>query len=62
MCKTGIPENFKYFNNAEMFDKVEKEKLLYSGLKGKASKCTECGQCEKKCPQQTYKGYVKKML
>lgn len=54
-CPSGvnIPENFKYLNNAEMFDKVEEEKLLYSGLEGKASKCTECGQCEEKCPQQT---------
>lgn len=54
-CPSGvnIPENFKYLNNAEMFDKVEEEKLLYSGLEGKASNCTECGQCEEKCPQKT---------
>lgn len=36
--ETGAPENFKYFNNTEMFDKVEEEKLLYNGLEGKASK------------------------
>jgi len=52
MCKTGIPENFKYFKKAEMFNKVEEEKLLYSDLEGKASKCMECGQYEKKCLQQ----------
>lgn len=53
-CLSGvnIPKNF-YHNNAEMFDKVEEEKLLYSSLEGKASKCMECGQCEEKCPQQT---------
>ncbi len=42
----NIPENFKYLNNAEMFDKIKEEKLLYSGLEGETSKCTECGQCE----------------
>jgi len=54
-CPSGvnIPENFKYLNNAEMFDKVEEEKILYSGLEGKASNCTECGKCEEKCPQKT---------
>jgi predicted aldo/keto reductase-like oxidoreductase len=46
LCLSGIniSKHFKYFNNAELFDKVEEEKLLYSSLKGKASKCT--GQCE----------------
>lgn len=54
-CPSGvnIPETFKFLNNAEMFDRIEEEKLLYSGLEGKASNCTECGQCEEKCPQQT---------
>lgn len=54
-CPSGvnIPESFKYLNNAEMFDRVEEEKVLYSGLEGKASNCTECGQCEDKCPQKT---------
>ncbi|MHC1755498.1 MAG: aldo/keto reductase [Methanosarcina sp.] len=54
-CPSGvnIPENFKYLNNAEMFDNAEGEKALYSGLEGQASNCTECGQCEDKCPQKT---------
>lgn len=54
-CPSGvnIPESFKYFNNAEMFNNVEGEKLLYGGLEGKASNCTECGACEEKCPQET---------
>lgn len=53
-CPSGvnIPENFKYLNNAEMFDNAEGEKALYSGLEGQASNCTECGQCEEKCPQK----------
>lgn len=41
-CPSGvnIPENFKYLNNAEMFDRVEEEKVLYSSLEGKASNLT----------------------
>jgi predicted aldo/keto reductase-like oxidoreductase len=60
-CPSGvnIPESFKYLNNAEMFDRVEEEKVLYSRLEGKASNCTECGQCEDKCPQKTP---IKEML
>lgn len=60
-CPSGvnIPESFKYLNNAEMFDRVEEEKILYGGLEGKASNCTECGQCEEKCPQKTP---IKEML
>ncbi|HOQ66642.1 MAG TPA: aldo/keto reductase [Methanosarcina thermophila] len=54
-CPSGvnIPENLKHLNNAEMFDKIEEEKLIYSSLEGKASNCTECGECEIKCPQKT---------
>ena len=54
-CSSGvnIPENFKLLRNAEMFGRVEEEKLSYSGLEGKASNCTECGECEEKCPQKT---------
>lgn len=60
-CSSGvnIPECFKYLNNAEMFDNEEGEKVLYSGLGGKASNCTECGECEEKCPQKTP---IKEML
>lgn len=36
-----------------MFNNVEGEKLLYSGLEGKASSCTECGQCEKNAFKKT---------
>jgi len=42
MCKTGIPENFKYFSNAEMFDKVEDEaisKLTLFSNKWKFQNC-----------------------
>jgi uncharacterized protein len=60
-CPAGvnIPESFKFLINAEMFDRTEEEKRSYSGLEGKASNCTECGQCEEKCPQGTP---IKEML
>ncbi len=42
-CPSGVNilESFKFLNNAEMFDRTEKEKLLYGFLEGKASNCTE---------------------
>jgi predicted aldo/keto reductase-like oxidoreductase len=54
-CPSGvnIPECFKFFNNAKMFDNVQAEKLQYGNLEGKASNCVECGECEEKCPQQS---------
>ncbi len=60
-CPSGvnIPENFKHLNNAEMFDNAEGEMALYSDLEGQASICTECRQCEEKCPQKTP---IKEML
>jgi len=53
-CPSGvnIPECLKYLSNADMFDRRDKEKILYNGLDAKASNCTECSQCEQKCPQQ----------
>jgi len=32
-----------------MFDHVDDGTFLYSGLEGKVSNCTECGQCKEKC-------------
>ena len=64
-CPSGvnIPESFKHLNNAEMFNNVEGEKLLYGGLEGKASNCTECGECEEKCPQKTpIRGMLKEVV
>lgn len=54
-CPAGIniPESFKYLNNALILDNLNGEKLQYSSLEGKASKCIECGECEEKCPQGT---------
>ncbi|MDD3247033.1 MAG: hypothetical protein PHF18_09325 [Methanosarcina sp.] len=37
----NILENFKHLNNAEIFDNAEGDKVLYSGLEGQASNCTE---------------------
>nr|WP_235283954.1 4Fe-4S dicluster domain-containing protein [Methanosarcina sp. 2.H.T.1A.8] len=41
------------FWTGEQVDNAEGEKVLYSGLEVQASNCTECGQCEDKCPQKT---------
>lgn len=56
-CPAGvnIPENFAYYNNAHLFDDIEKQKMFYNrGLSDqeRASICVECGKCESHCPQQ----------
>ena len=57
-CPSGVcvPECFIRYNNAFMFDSIDKEKASYElmqrlGFTEAASKCQECGQCEEKCPQ-----------
>ena len=38
-----------------MYDDLERSKMFYSfflGEENRADKCTECGECEPKCPQQ----------
>ncbi len=51
-----IPQIFRIYNNVFMTGSMEYFNNLYQGLminNGKdASKCTECGKCEEKCPQQ----------
>lgn len=55
-CPHGvnIPGVFGFVNNAHLFDHVEKSKETYPRLiaeGSRASDCTECGECEEKCPQ-----------
>ncbi|MGL5754654.1 MAG: aldo/keto reductase [Paraclostridium sp.] len=56
-CPMGvdIPNCFEALNNASMFDDIEYVKNnMYKYIMNKksdASKCIECGKCEKVCPQ-----------
>jgi uncharacterized protein len=55
-CSSGvdIPRNFQMLNHAYMFQDVENSRMNYYMLlkEGeRASSCTECGECEKLCPQ-----------
>lgn len=50
----GIPDVFRLYNNMYLFDSAEQSKKDYQNLiknNRDATKCTECGQCEPKCPQ-----------
>ncbi len=54
-CPFGvdIPSNFKYWNNAYVYDSHEqfKKKLLAMDEKKQAANCRKCGKCETLCPQ-----------
>ncbi len=55
-CSSGvdIPGNFQELNHAYMFQDIENSRMNYYMLlkEGeRASNCTECGECEKLCPQ-----------
>ncbi len=56
-CPNGvnIPGIFELYNNASMFDAYEESMNQYKELVkigADASKCVECGDCEKVCPQK----------
>lgn len=57
-CPFGvdIPSNFKYWNNAFVYDDHDKFKDRLNNMddKAKAANCKECGACEKMCPQQLH--------
>lgn len=55
-CSSGvdIPGNFQELNHAYMFQDIENSRMNYYMLlkEGeRSSSCTECGECEKLCPQ-----------
>jgi predicted aldo/keto reductase-like oxidoreductase len=55
-CPSGvdIPANLLQLNNAYMFQDIENAQMnYYMGIKEeeRAANCTECGECEKICPQ-----------
>ncbi|MTI67033.1 MAG: aldo/keto reductase [Firmicutes bacterium] len=64
-CPEGvdIPECFTQLNNASMYNDIKGAKFHYNILTVKhdkeASRCVECGECEKKCPQNIE---IRKML
>jgi hypothetical protein len=53
-CPAGvdIPGCFSAVNAAAMWDDTNAWLTGYSGVRNKASACTECGQCEDICPQE----------
>lgn len=56
-CPAGvnIPEVFSIYNQAGLFNTIKESQSNYKNqIKAKdsgADKCVECGECEKKCPQ-----------
>lgn len=55
-CPNGvsIPTIFQFYNEAKMFDHMERGQRRYRGeLKpeNRADQCVECGHCEEMCPQ-----------
>ncbi len=57
--KVNIPAILRFQGFHEIYGLKEWAKKLYSGLEVKADKCSECGQCEPKCP---YKLPIQKKL
>ena len=56
-CPQGvnIPHNFRLYNDHHMFKDQEINFLLYNRMTApeqRASNCSECGECEQRCPQQ----------
>ena len=54
-CPQGvdIPENFTIYNNHTVYDLKETAEKAYEALapECRADRCTQCGECEEKCPQ-----------
>jgi uncharacterized protein len=52
--EVNIPGIFRLYNLAQVYGLTEKAKKAYLALRPeeRASRCLECGKCEKKCPQK----------
>jgi predicted aldo/keto reductase-like oxidoreductase len=55
-CPSGvaIPDLFKLYNDVYMLDHLKVSKIFYKVFENEkkgGGQCTECGQCEEKCPQ-----------
>ena len=52
-CPSGveIPKVIASVNAAAVWDDANQWMAGYTQVKGVASQCTECGQCEEICPQ-----------
>jgi predicted aldo/keto reductase-like oxidoreductase len=53
----GIPISFIFelLNDFYIYDATEESRMFYNKFikpENHADKCTECGQCEEKCPQK----------
>ena len=55
-CPSGvnIPHNLSMYNKAVMYDRLADSQRWYADTKPaeRASACTDCDQCEEKCPQK----------
>jgi predicted aldo/keto reductase-like oxidoreductase len=55
-CPSGvnIPLNFEFYNDLRFLSVAHAKKLYEQWIKeeNRAKKCTQCGLCEDKCPQQ----------
>ena len=56
-CAQGIPISFilELYNDAYMYDAIDNSGWMYEVFikpENRADKCTECGECEEKCPQK----------
>jgi|YelNatPaOPRAMG01_1025707.scaffolds.fasta_scaffold61105_3 predicted aldo/keto reductase-like oxidoreductase len=56
-CPQGIPISFIFelLNDFYIYDATEESRMFYNKFikpENHADKCTECGQCEEKCPQK----------
>jgi uncharacterized protein len=52
-CPNGveISEVFKIYNDAVIYGAAELSRMYYGWLDGKVESCTQCAECEPKCPQ-----------
>ncbi len=53
--KIPIPFVFEIYNDAYMYNAFDESKRIYKMFiedEQKADRCTECGQCEERCPQK----------